>query len=90
MSLVDRTNEEISLSLHMPTTYEATEEWEAGEDAASVYIDADRDSSFTPSEWVCMSFTDFSHDSDTFRLTYEEAELVWERLGLVLGKGLGK
>lgn len=80
MGMTDRTNETISLSLHRPL--------EAGSTLtpAELLVDHDYDSSFTPAEWVAISLTDSSHDSDTMRLTSEEAGLLHDRLGLILGR----
>jgi hypothetical protein len=48
----------------------------------SIVIDADGDSSYDPSDWIWMSFSD---DTETFfRLTYEEAAQVRNRLNILL------
>lgn len=80
MSMEDRTNETILLSLHKPLD-------EVGvHHAAELAVDHDSDSSFTPAHWVAISLTDAQHDSDTVRLTEEEAGLLHDRLGLILGR----
>ena len=87
MSLVDRANEQILLSQHAPQTWEAREgEWEAGMHPAHLDVDHDSDSSFDPSHWVNFCWTDDEHDSDRIKLTYEEAGLLHDRLGLILGR----
>lgn len=72
--LTDRTNETIALSLHEPAR------------PAELYVDADSDSSFSPSEWVDICITDVRHDSDNIKLTYAEAGRLHDRLGLILGR----
>lgn len=73
MGLVDRTNETTPLSLHGKGSH--------------LYIDLDSDSSYTPSTWVHVSFEREDTDEDgAFLLTLEEAESVYQRLALVLGK----
>lgn len=84
MSLIDRTNEEITLSQHEPLKGE--NEVGAYFHEPALYVDADSDSSFTPSSWVGIHFTDAEHDSDRIKLTYEEAGLLHDRLGLILGR----
>jgi hypothetical protein len=84
MSLIDCTNEEITLSLHFP------EDLDNESGVAVLYVDADSDSSFTPSHWVQICWTDDAHDSDTIRLTYDEACLLHDRLGLILGRSGAK
>lgn len=66
MGLVDRTNEDIPLSIT----------------GNVLYTDVDSDSSFTPSSWVWLG----DLDEYMYRLTYEEAERLHERLSLILGK----
>lgn len=70
MSLVDRTNESIPLSIH------------GGE---PIVVDTDFDSSLTPPQRVHV----FGNPDDQdfgFNLTYEEAGLLHDRLGLILGR----
>ncbi|MET4703095.1 hypothetical protein [Frigoribacterium sp. UYMn621] len=94
MSLVDRTNEQISLSMHEPSTWEAPTpglmargaDWDAGTSPAELDVDADSESGRTPSAWINISWSDIDHDSDTVQLTYEEAGLLHDRLGLILGR----
>lgn len=69
MSLVDRTNESIHLSLHY------------GE---PITVDVDSDSSFTPSAWVSV-YSDVGNQDFSFNMTFEEAELFRDRLNLILG-----
>lgn len=75
--LVDETNYTIPLSLHEPMEVDV---------AAHLNVDADSDSSFDPSHWVYIHLTDDEHDSDRVKLTYEEAGLLHDRLGLILGR----
>lgn len=77
MSLADRTIEDIALSLHKPLE---------GYGKAQVSADADSDSSIFPFAWTSIAFTTDEHDSTTFRLTYDEAEQLHDRLGRILGK----
>ncbi|WP_025157262.1 hypothetical protein [Leifsonia aquatica] len=84
MSLVDRTNETIALSLHRPMLDDFPPY--APVHPASLDVDADSDSSFDPSHWVHVALTDEDHDSDRIKLTYEEAGLLHDRLGLILGR----
>lgn len=86
MSLTDRTNEVIYLSMHKPMTDE--EDWEAGSMPSQLVVDHDSDSSFEPSSWVCISLTDSDHDSDTIKMTFEEAQLLHDRLSRILGKSI--
>lgn len=88
MSLIDRTNERIPLSQHLPLKYVRDEEgrWPEGEHEPQLYVDADSDSSCDPSQWVGIHLTDSRHDSDRITLTYEEAGLLHDRLGLILGR----
>jgi hypothetical protein len=78
MSLEDRTNEIIRLSMHAPLPVEG------GAYEAEIVVDLDSDSSFTPSHWVDISLTDSDHDSDPIRLTMEETALLHDRLGRIL------
>lgn len=80
MSMEDRTNQTIPLSMHKPLDEEMVHH------AAEIYVDHDSDSSFTPAHWVDISLTDVKHDSDTIRLTEEEAGLLHDRLGLILSR----
>jgi len=75
MSLVDRTNEEIVL-LHYGDKYTF----------GTLQVDVDQDSSFDPANWVYFQLTDAEHDADLVTLTYAETELLYQRLGLILGK----
>ncbi len=106
MTLVDRTNEKIDLSLEgdvevydfsglpgwnghsIPTdVYEETDPdtIPTVKRPASLSIDADFESSRDPQDVVWFMF--FANDDEPwFKLTYEEAELVYQRLGLILGK----
>ena len=83
MGLVDRTNEIIPASQHEPLTWET--KLDSGFIPAQLDVDADSDSSFVPSAWVNLSFTDSEHDSDTIKLTYSEAEKLHDRLSRILG-----
>jgi hypothetical protein len=91
MSLVDRTNETILLSQHKSQTWDSIRifdhELEAGSYPASLNVDADGDSSCDPSQWVHINWTDDTHDADRIKLTYDEADQLYDRLGLILGKG---
>lgn len=69
MSLVDRTNESIALSMH------------GGED---IIVDHDADSSIAPGGWVTV-FSNVEDQDFHFDMTYEEAELFRDRLNLILG-----
>lgn len=69
MSLEDRTNEEIELT--MP-----------GQGTLSV--DIDRDSHVWPEPWVWLMFD--GGDEHWSRLTLEEAGMLHDRLGLILGR----
>lgn len=78
MSLVDHTNEEILLSLHLPLL----DAFGAGKHSpAHLSVDADHESSRNPAEIVWLSVTDDEHDSDSIKLTYGEAGLLHDRLG---------
>jgi len=73
--LTDETNREIPLTMH---------KGEGTTGPAFLTVEPDFDSSLTPSEWVWLMF---DHDEEPwFRLTYEEAERLHSRLGLILGK----
>lgn len=76
MSLEDRTNESIDLVLHI-----ADEVGDRG-----IVVDVDSDSYYWHEPWVNISLTDDEHDSDTIRLTLDEAGLLHDRLGLILGR----
>lgn len=54
------------------------------EKSATISIDLDFESSRTPQEIVWFMF--FTDDEPWFKLTLEEAEKVYDRLGRVLGK----
>ena len=69
MSLEDRTNEKIPLSLHK------NEE---------ITVDVDFDSSFTPTSWVHI-YGDPEGQDFYFNMTFEEATLLRDRLNLILG-----
>jgi hypothetical protein len=79
MSLVNRANESIALSL-----YQGLDD-DKKIYPAQIEVDADSDSSFDPPAWVYIARTDANHDSDTMKLTYHEAELLRDRLSLILG-----
>lgn len=53
---------------------------------AELNVDVDGDSSCDPRHWVHICWTDDEHDSDRIKLTYEEAGLLHDRLGLILGR----
>ncbi len=72
MSLEDRTNEDVRLSLHKGET---------------ITIDVDFDSSFTPSSWVNIYGNPDNQDF-YFNMTFEEAALLRDRLNLILGDDL--
>lgn len=72
MSLVDRTNETIPLSLHAGPYNEIT-------------VDHDSDSSLTPPYRVHV-YSDVDGRDFAFNMTYEEAGLLHDRLGLILGR----
>ena len=78
MSLIDKTNESITLALHAPMRAEEGIYW------PELRVDVDADSSFSPPVWVVISFTDDSHDADHIKLTLGEAGLLADRLGLIL------
>lgn len=84
MSLIDRTNERIRLSLHEPLRGSNP----VGDyfHEADLYVDVDSDSNFDPPHWVSIHLIDETHDSDRIKLTYEEAGLLHDRLGLILGR----
>lgn len=92
MSLADRTNEEIPLSLHGPLIdgrgyyLHGVPQGEFGDYEACLHVDVDFDSDYTPAERVTISLTDNNHDSDTIEMTYEEAGLLADRLNLILGR----
>ena len=71
MSLIDRTNETIPLSIH------------AGPDN-EISVDHDSDSSLTPPHRVHV-FSNVDGQDFGFNMTYEEANLMYDRLGLILG-----
>lgn len=75
--LSDRTNELIPLTMRQHIDVDGP---------GSLIVDADQDSSFDPSHWVIVQLTDLEHDSDTTHLTYDEAGLLHDRLGLILGR----
>lgn len=68
MSLEDRTNESLSLSMH---------------DDAKIFIDLDGDSSFTPGAWVNV-YSDAEDQDFYFNMTMDEASLFRDRLNLIL------
>ena len=81
MSLTDRTNERITLSLE-----EGIDIYGKGGghfDPASLHIDTDYDTSLTPSSRVWFMFA--TDNEPWFKLTYEEAAQVHDRLGRILG-----
>jgi hypothetical protein len=77
MSLIDRTNEDIALS--MPR-----HRYDSGK--GNLYVDVDADSSIHHERWVNLQVTDYAHDGDIISLTLEEAGLLHDRLGLILGR----
>lgn len=81
MSLTDRTNETIPLSIHRPLVEDGVILHHAQLD-----VDIDSDSSFIPSIWVHIALTDDEHDSDRIKLSLTEAGLLHDRLGLILGR----
>lgn len=54
------------------------------QEPASLTVDADYESSSVPPHSVLLAF--FTDDEPWYRLTYEEAEMLYERLGLILGR----
>jgi len=81
MSLTDRTNEDITLSLE-----EGIDIYGKGGghlDPATLSIEPDLDNSFTPQQWVWFMFA--TDNEPWFKLTYEEAAQVHDRLGRILG-----
>jgi hypothetical protein len=70
MSLEDRTNENIPLSMY---------------DGEPISVDVDSDSSFTPSMWVHIYGNPADQDFG-FSMTFEEATLLRDRLNLILGE----
>lgn len=72
MSLVDRTNETITLSIH------------TGPDN-NIVVDHDFDSSLTPQHRVHI-YSNVDDQDFGFNMTYEEAGLMHDRLGLILGR----
>lgn len=79
MTMTDRTNEEISLSMHDQVHGGVVH-------PAVLEVDFDSDSALRPMAWVHLALTDADHDSDTIRLTLHEAGLLHDRLGLILGR----
>lgn len=79
MSMTDRTNEEIFLSMH-------DQAFEGRVFPATLEVDFDSDSALRPMAWIYLAFTDADHDSETIRLTLHEAALLHDRLGLILGR----
>lgn len=76
--LVDQTNETIPLSIHAGRDF-------VGEgEEASMSVDIDSDSSDNPPVWVWLMFN--WADEPWFQLTLEEAGLLHDRLGLILGR----
>lgn len=69
MSLENRTNENIRLSLHH------------GE---HITVDLDSDSSFDPPAWVNV-YSDADNQDFHFNMTFEEAAKFRDRLNLILG-----
>ena len=72
MSLNDRTNEVIPLSIHAGPYNE-------------INVDHDYDSSLTPPHRVHV-YSDVDGQDFGFNMTYEEAGLLHDRLGLILGR----
>ena len=82
MSLTDRTTETIWLSLHRPMLSEDGRILHH----AQLNVDLDIDSSNIPPYWVDISLSDAEHDADTIKLSFTEAGLLYDRLGLILGR----
>ena len=81
MSLTDRTNARITLSLEEGLDMHSLD---CGHfDPATLSIDTDHDSSLTPSARVFLMFA--TDNEPWFKLTYEEAAQVHDRLGRILG-----
>ena len=77
MSLVDRTNEVIDLSIESERKAIATQ----------LRVDIDHDSSFIPSVWVFLGLEEpGGEDFWPIRLALHEAEALHDRLGLILGR----
>lgn len=78
MSLIDQTNRTILLSM----------EEQYDDDYAchpvTLSVDVDFESSLTPSNWVWLMLD--SEEGPWFHMTYEEAGLLHDRLGLILGR----
>lgn len=83
--LADETNLEVPLTLAQP--YESVP---GRRTPASIQIDSDSDSSFTPPNWIwlMLAFGNQDHEpcEEWFKVTYEEAERMYDRLGLLIGK----
>lgn len=75
MSLVDRTNEEIDLSMELPA-------------GVVLKLDIDSDSSLHPEPWVWLEVAHTLDDSEdhSWRVTMAEAGLAHDRLGVILGR----
>jgi hypothetical protein len=72
VSLVDRTNETIPLSIHADPDNE-------------INVDHDFDSSLTPPHRVHV-YSNVDSQDFGFNMTYEEAGKLHDRLGLILGR----
>jgi hypothetical protein len=51
----------------------------------TLYVDVDQDSSVWPDQWVWLAFEDHEYEH-ALRLTLDEAGLLHDRLGLILGR----
>ena len=81
MIITLRANEDITLSLE-----EGIDAYSKGGghvDPATLSIEPDLDSGFTPQQWVWFMFA--TDNEPWFKLTYEEAAQVHDRLGRILG-----
>ena len=81
MIITLRANEDIILSLE-----EGIDAYGKGGghlDPAALSIEPDLDSRFTPQQWVWFMFA--TDNEPWFKLTYEEAAQVHDRLGRILG-----
>ncbi|MGN6324510.1 hypothetical protein [Pseudolysinimonas sp.] len=76
MSLIDRTNEDIALSMRR-------HRYDSGK--GTLNVDVDRDSSVWPEPWIYLSLVDDSHDAEPIYLTLDEAAKLHDRLGRILG-----
>lgn len=63
-----KNDERIPLSYHAPLMDAGEEHW-----PAELWVTTDLDSSIRKDAWISVSWTDINHDSDTFDLTFDEA-----------------